>query len=32
MIYSLCHKHWEATGKGKDGRDEKRFSHFIKIA
>ena len=31
-MYLLCHKHWGATDKGKDGEDEKGFSHFIKIS
>ena len=32
LIYLLCHKHWEAADEGKDGRDEKCFSHFMKIS
>ena len=32
LIYLLCHKHCEATDEGKDRRDEKCFSQFIKIS
>ena len=32
LIYLLCHKHWEGTDEGKDGREEKPFPHFIKIS
>ena len=32
LTYLLCHKNWEATDEGKDGKDEKCFSHFIKIS
>ena len=31
LIYLLCQIHWEATDAGKDGRNGKGFSHFIKI-
>ena len=30
-IYLLFHKHWEAIDEGKDGREEKCFSHFVKV-
>ena len=32
LIYLLCRKHLEATDEGKDGEDEKCFSHFMKIS
>ena len=32
LIYLLYHKHWEATDEGKNERDEKCFSHLIKIS
>ena len=32
LIYLLYHKHCEATDEGNDGREEKRFAHFIKIS
>ena len=32
LAYLLCHKYWEVTDKGKDERDEKCFSYFIKIS
>ena len=31
-MYLLYHEHCEATDEGKDERDEKCFSHFIKIS